>query len=59
MKAHFNLAVLIEDTESGKPVNVQKPENTVADPGPSTSASDQETTRKTPYKSNGAVKTTR
>ena len=59
MKAHFNLAVLTEDTEVSKPANAQKPENAVADPSPSTSASDQETTRKTPYRSNGAVKTTR
>ena len=59
MKAHFNLAVLTEDTEASKPANAQKPENAVADPGPSTSASDQETTHKTPYRSNGAVKTTR
>ena len=59
MKAHFNLAVLTKDTEAGKPVNAQNPENAVADPGLSTSASDQETTRKTPYRSNSAVKTTR
>ena len=59
MKAHFNLAVLTEDTESGKPVNAQKKENAVADPDLSTSASDQETTHKTPYRSNSAVKTTR
>ena len=59
MTAHFNLAVLTENTESDKPANAQKPETTVTDPSPSTSASDQETTCKTPYRSNSAIKATR
>ena len=59
MTAHFNLAVLNGKSGCDEDFNAKTPETTAADPGLSTSASDQETTRKTPYRSNTATKSTR
>ena len=50
MTAHFNLAILTDDTASDQPANAQESEVAAVDPGPSTSTSDQEMTCKTPYK---------
>ena len=59
MTAHFNLAVLTNNTGYKKDVNALKSETASVDPGPSTSTSDQETPRKTPYRSSTATKNTR
>ena len=59
MTAHFNLAILTDNTASEKPANAQESEVAVADPGLSTSTSDQEMTRKTPYKCKGDPTITR
>ena len=59
MTAHFNLAVLTGKSGGDEDINAKTPETAAADPGLSTSASDQETTCKTPYRSNTAAKRTR
>ena len=53
------MAVLTGNLGCDEDVNAKTPETAAADPGPSTSAFDQETTRKTPYRSNTAAKSTR
>ena len=53
MTAHFNLAILTNNTASEKPANAQESEVAVADPSPSTSTSDQEMTCNTSYKCKG------
>ena len=53
MTAHFNLAILTDNTASEKLANAQESEVAVVDPGPSTLTSDQEMTCKTPYKCKG------
>ena len=58
MMAHFNLAVLTEDTGSFKVANAQQPETAVEDLGLTASASDQETPPKTPYRNSSATKNT-
>ena len=59
MMAHFNLALLTDNTASKKPANAQESETAIADPGPSTSTSDQEMTCKTPYRHKGDPNITR
>ena len=59
MTAHFNLAILTDNTVSEKPANAQESEVAIADPSLSTSTSDQETTHKTPYRCKGDPNTTR
>ena len=58
MTAHFNLAILTGNPGCDQDLNAPKPEATAADPGPSTSGSEQETICKTPYRSTGAVSPT-
>ena len=59
MTAHFNLAILTGNPGCDQDLNALKPEAAAADPSPSTSGSEQETIRKTPYRSNSAVKNTK
>ena len=42
MTAHFNLAVLLNETKTNKTVDAQKPEATTVDVEPSTSTADEE-----------------
>ena len=44
MTAHFNLAVLSNETNTCTPINAQKPEATTVDPVPSTSTADDNDT---------------
>ena len=43
MTAHFNLAVLSNETKTNKTIDAQKPETTMVDTAPSTSTADEET----------------
>ena len=54
--AHFNLAILTDNTASNVTVNALRTETGVTDPSPSTSASEQETACKTPYRNSSAAK---
>ena len=56
MTAHFNLAILTDNTASDITVNALRTETGVTDPGPSTSAPEQETACKTPYRNSHAAK---
>ena len=59
MTAHFNLAILTDNTASETPANAHECEVAIVDHGQFTSTSDQETTRKTPYRCKGDPNTTR
>ena len=59
MTAHFNLALLTDNTPCRKPSNAQESEVAAVDASPSTSTSDQEMTHKTPYKCKGDSHTTK
>ena len=54
MTAHFNLAVLLNETNINKTLDVQKPEATNLDTEPSTSTADEETYIKIPSWHNAA-----
>ena len=54
MTAHFNLAVLSNETKTNKTVDAQKPEATTLDTEPSTSMADEETYVKIPSWHNAA-----
>ena len=54
MTAHFNLAVLSNETKTNKTVDAQKPEATPLDTEPSTSTADEETYVKIPSWHNAA-----
>ena len=54
MTAHFNLAVLLNETKTNKIVDAQKPEVTTLDAEPSTSTADEETYIKIPSRQNAA-----
>ena len=54
MTAHFNLAVLSNETNINKTVDAKKPEATNLDTEPSTSAADEETYVKIPSRHNAA-----
>ena len=56
MTAHFNLAILTDNTASNVTVHAPRTESGVTDPGPSTSASEQEMACKTPYRNSHAAK---
>ena len=56
MTAQFNLAILTDNTASNLTVNAQTTETGVTNPGPSTSASEQETACKNPYRNSSAAK---
>ena len=43
MTAHFNLAVLSNETDINKTLDAQKPEATTLDANPSTSTADEQT----------------
>ena len=45
MTAHFNLAVLLNETKTNQTIDAQKPETTTVDTTPSTSTADEETQR--------------
>ena len=53
MSAHFNLAVLMDTPSCDNQVNAPKTEASAGPPSPSTSAANQETYHKTPYRSKG------
>ena len=48
MTAHFNLAVLSNETKTNETIDAQKPETTTVDAAPSTSTADEETYIKIP-----------
>ena len=48
MTAHFNLAVLSNETKTNETINAQKPQTTTVDAAPSTSTADEETYIKIP-----------
>ena len=48
MTAHFNLAVLSNETNTNEAINAHKPETTTVDTAPSTSTADEETYVKIP-----------
>ena len=48
MTAHFNFAVLSNETKTNETINAQKPETTTVDAAPSTSTADEETYIKIP-----------
>ena len=54
MTAHFNLAVLSNETDINKTPDAQKPEATTLDADPSTSTTDEETYVKIPSRHNAA-----
>ena len=54
MTAHFNLAVLSNETKTNKTVDAQKPEATAVDTEPSTSTANEETYIKIPSRHNAA-----
>ena len=54
MTAHFNLAVLLNQTKTNKTVDAKKPEATTLDAEPSTSTADKETYIKIPSQHNAA-----
>ena len=54
MTAHFNLAVLSNETKTNKTINAQKPETTIVDAAPSTSTANEETYIKIPSRHNSA-----
>ena len=54
MTAHFNLAVLSNETDINKTPDAQKPEATTLDADPSTSTVDEETYVKIPSRHNAA-----
>ena len=54
MTAHFNLAVLANETKTNETIDAQKPETTTVDAEPSTSTADKETYIKIPSWHNAA-----
>ena len=54
MTAHFNLAVLSNETKTNETIDAQKPETTTVDAAPSTSTADEETYVKIPSRHNSA-----
>ena len=54
MAAHFNLAVLSNETNTNKTIDAQKPETTTVDAAPSTSTADEKTYIKIPSQHNSA-----
>ena len=48
MTAHFNLAVLSNETKTNETIDAQKPETTIVDAAPSTSTANEETYVKIP-----------
>ena len=54
MTAHFNLAVLLNETKTNETIDAQKPETTTVDAEPSTSTADEETYVKIPSQLNAA-----
>ena len=54
MTAHFNLAVLLNETKTNETVDAKKPEATTLDAEPSTSTADKETYVKIPSRHNAA-----
>ena len=54
MTAHFNLAVLANETKTNETIDAQKPETTTVDAEPSTSTADKETYVKIPSQHNAA-----
>ena len=58
MTAHFNLAVLSNETNTNETIDAQKPETTTVDAAPSTSAADKETYIKIPSRHNSANRDT-
>ena len=54
MTAHFNLAVLVNETKTNKTIDAQKPETTTVDAEPSTLTVDEETYVKIPSQHNAA-----
>ena len=54
MTAHFNLAVLLNETNTNETVDAKKPEATTLDTEPSTSTVDEETYVKIPSRHNTA-----
>ena len=54
MTAHFNLAVLSNETKTNETVDAQKPEATTLDTEPSTSTADEEMYIKIPSRHNAA-----
>ena len=59
MVAHFNMAILTDNTGSEALVNAQTTETGVPNPSPSTSAFEQEMTCKTPYINSSAARPTK
>ena len=59
MTAHFNLAVLSNESNTNKAIDAQKPETTTVDATPSTSTTDEETYIKIPSQHNSANRDTK
>ena len=59
MTAHFNLAVLSNESNTNETIDAQKPETTTVDAAPSTSTADEETYIKIPSRHNSANRDTK
>ena len=59
MTAHFNLAVLSDESSNNKNFDTQKPETASVDAAPSTSTTNKETYIKIPSRTNSANRDTK
>ena len=59
MTAHLNLVVLLNESNTNKAIDAQKPETTTVDTAPSTSTADEENYVKTSSRHNSANRDTK